>query len=198
MWGLSASILIIVVVCLMLFGSLRLALLALPPNIFPVAAVYGLMGLFKIPISSGSAMVATIALGIAVNDTMHFILYYRRKTREEGVAPRQAIIEAMDDLGRPVVLMSVVFCAGFTVFLLTDFQPLFHFGILSFVAMTSALAGDLVMLPNLLLLFDRFTPPVREPQREREASKAAPPVSVARPRPQPEPSRLSWLVQRRP
>jgi predicted RND superfamily exporter protein len=155
LWGLGSSVIIIAVVCGFLFRSLKFTLLALPPNLFPVLALYGVMGLFKIPISSGSAMVATIALGIAVNDTMHFVLHYQRLTRERGMGTRRGIVQTIGDLGRPIVLTSVVHIAGFTVFLLTDFQPLFHFGLLSSAAMTAAMLGDLFMLPNLLMLFDR-------------------------------------------
>ncbi len=134
---------IIAVLCGFLFRSFKFTLLALPPNLFPVLALYGVMGLFKIPISSGSAMVATIALGIAVNDTMHFVLHYQRLTRERGLGTRRGIEQTIADLGRPIVLTSVVHIAGFTVFLLTDFQPLFHFGLLSSAAMTAAMLGDL-------------------------------------------------------
>jgi predicted RND superfamily exporter protein len=155
LWGLGSSVVIIAVLCGFLFRSLKFTLLALPPNLFPVLALYGVMGLFKIPISSGSAMVATIALGIAVNDTMHFVLHYQRLTREQGLATRRGIVQTITDLGRPIVLTSVVHIAGFTVFLLTDFQPLFHFGLLSSAAMTAAMLGDLFMLPNLLMLFDK-------------------------------------------
>jgi predicted RND superfamily exporter protein len=155
LWGLGSSVIIIAVVCGFLFRSLKFTLLALPPNLFPVLALYGVMGLFKIPISSGSAMVATIALGIAVNDTMHFVLHYQRLTRERGFGTRRGIVQTIGDLGRPIVLTSVVHIAGFTVFLLTDFQPLFHFGLLSSAAMTAAMLGDLFMLPNLLMLFDQ-------------------------------------------
>lgn len=144
MWGLS----------MILFRSLKLSLIAILPNILPNIAVYGLMGALKIPISSGSAMVATIALGIAFNDTIHFLLCYRRLTREQGASTRQAVIHGTVELGRPIVLTSVVHVVGFLIFLLTDFQPLFHFGILSSVAMVAALAGDLILLPCLLVWFD--------------------------------------------
>ncbi|MBI2824925.1 MAG: MMPL family transporter [Planctomycetia bacterium] len=155
LWGLGSSIVIIAVLCGLMFRSVKFMLLALPPNLFPVLVLYGLMGLFKIPLSAGSAMVATIALGIAVNDTMHFVLHYERLTRERGLGTRAAVVQTITDLGRPIVLTSVIHIAGFTVFLLTDFQPLFHFGLLSSAAMTAAMMGDLFMLPNLLMLFDR-------------------------------------------
>ena len=148
LWGLGSSVIIIAVVCGFLFRSLKFTLLVLPPNLFPVLALYGVMGLFKIPISSGSAMVATIALGIAVNDTMHFVLHYQRLTREHGCGTRRGIVQTIGELGRPIVLTSVVHIAGFTVFLLTDFQPLYHFGLLSSAGHDSGHAGRFVDAPQ--------------------------------------------------
>jgi hypothetical protein len=138
-----------------LFRSVRLTLIAAVPNFFPVLAIYGAMGLLKIPINCGSAMVLTIALGIALNDTIHFLLHYRRRTREEGCSTQDAVTDTIEHLGRPIVLTSLVHIAGFLIFLLTDFQPLYHFGILASATMILALVGDLVLLPNLLVVFDR-------------------------------------------
>lgn len=153
--GLAWSLALTAALCVLLFRSLRLALIALPPNLLPIVSFFGLMGLCKIPVSSGSAMVATVALGIALNDTIHFLLHYKYLTRIMGWSTEAAVANTLEELGRPIVLTSVVHIAGFAIFLLTDFQPLFHFGILSNVCMIAALAGDLIMLPNLLLLFDR-------------------------------------------
>ncbi len=68
------------------------------------------------------------------------------------------------------MLTSVVHIAGFTVFLLTDFQPLFHFGLLSSAAMTAAMLGDLFMLPNLLMLFDQRPTAPRRPASPKPTS----------------------------
>ncbi len=155
-YGLGTSLVVMGILCGFLFRSWRLALVAVVPNVFPVLVVFGFMGLFKLPISSGSAMVATIALGIALNDTIHFMLHYRQRTRQEGMSVPAATIETVQSLGRPIVLTSVVHIAGFLIFLLTDFLPLYHFGQLSAIAMLAALLGDLVILPNLLLVFDRL------------------------------------------
>jgi len=192
--GLSLSVLIIAVLCGAMFRSPLYTILALPPNLFPVLVLYGVMGWCKIPISSGSAMVATIALGIAVNDTMHFILHYKRLTHEEGQPVARAVVDTIDDLGRPIVLTSVVHIAGFTVFLLTDFQPLYHFGLLSSAAMVAAMAGDLLMLPNLLLLLDRVNAGKQASQTADAARTAQPPHAVEAPhaaRSQPLPARES-------
>ncbi len=154
-YGLGSSFLVMGLVCVGLFKSLRLATLAILPNLFPVLFIFGVMGAAKIPISSGSAMVATIALGIALNDTIHFMLHYRMRTRMQGMPIQEAVNETLAHLGRPLVWTSLVHMAGFAIFLLTDFIPLFQFGLLSSIAMFAALIGDLVLLPNLLLVFDR-------------------------------------------
>jgi predicted RND superfamily exporter protein len=161
--GLTASLIVMAVLCGMLLGSVRLALVAALPNLFPLVFVFGVMGLtcwvgserLAIPINSGSAMVATIALGIALNDTIHFLLYYRRQTREGGLNVHEGIRRTFQHVGRPIILTSLVHVAGFSIFLLSDFQPLYHFGLLSMIAMLAALVGDLVLLPNLLVAFDR-------------------------------------------
>lgn len=158
LYGLGTSLIVMGILCGFLFRSWRLAMMAFVPNIFPILMVFGFMGLFKLPISSGSAMVATIALGIALNDTIHFLLHYRQRTRQEGMSVSAATIETVQSLGRPIVMTSVVHIAGFLIFLLTDFLPLYHFGQLSAIAMLAALVGDLVILPNLLLVFDRVPP----------------------------------------
>ncbi len=86
--GLGGSLLVMGLICIALFRSLRLALIGAVPNIFPILVVFGVMGWFDIPIGSGSAMEMTVALGIGLTDTIHFLMHYRRRTRElgEGVA----------------------------------------------------------------------------------------------------------------
>ncbi|MEX0711659.1 MAG: MMPL family transporter [Pirellulales bacterium] len=154
-WGMACSVALMMALSVLLFRSLKLATIAVLPNIVPVLGIFGLMGLFKLPISSGSAMVSTVALGIAMNDTIHFMLRYRGLTRGAGQSTELAVRRTIEDLGRPIVLTSVVHIAGFSIFLLTDFQPLYHFGILAAAAMAAALVSALVLLPNLLLVFDR-------------------------------------------
>jgi len=152
--GLVAAMIAMAALCVFLFRSLRLTLIAFLPNAFPILAVFGIMGLFDVPLNSGSAMVATIALGVGLNDTIHFVMHYKR-LRDTGEGVDIALRETYAEIGRPIVLTSIVNCVGFSIFLLSDFRPMHHFGLLGAVAMLAALAGDLLLLPNLLKLFDR-------------------------------------------
>jgi len=152
--GLIVAAVVMALLCAVLFRSLRLTLIAVLPNAFPVLVVFGLMGALGVPLNSGSAMVATVALGVALNDTVHFIMHYRRR-RLDGAGTDEALRETFGEVGRPIVLTSVVNCFGFAIFLVADFRPMFHFGLLASIAMAAALVGDLVLLPNLLKHCDR-------------------------------------------
>jgi predicted RND superfamily exporter protein len=151
--GLAVAVMVMSALCAFLFRSLRLTLIGFLPNAFPVLVVLGLMGAFSVPLNSGSAMVATVALGVALNDTIHFVMYYHRR-RLEGADTEQALSDTFGGVGRPIVVTSLVNCTGFGIFLLADFRPMYHFGLLASIAMAAALVGDLVLLPNLLKLFD--------------------------------------------
>lgn len=155
--GMTKSLLVAMaamgLVCIILFRSVKMTAIAFLPNSFPVMVVFGVMGLCGIPLNCGSAMVTTIALGVGLNDTVHFVMHYRGR-REEGADVHSALEGTFGEIGRPIVLTSVVNCAGFGIIFLSDFLPMSHFGLLAAVAMIAALVGDLVLLPNLLLLFD--------------------------------------------
>jgi len=151
--GLGAALVIMPVLCLLFFRSLRLTLLAFLPNAFPILVIFGVMGTFGIPLNSGSAMVSTVALGIGLVDTIHFVMYYRRR-RLEGDNARDAVANTFAGVSRPMILTSLTTCLGFGIFLLSDFRPLYDFGLLASTAMIVALVGDLVLLPNLLKLLD--------------------------------------------
>ncbi len=164
-WGVTVSVIVMALVCVVLFRSVRLAAIAAGPNAFPILVVYGFMGALGIPITSGSAMVATVSIGM--NQTIYFLMRYRKLTRERGMNTDTALHEAFVKIGRPVVLTSLVFTAGFLIFLVSDFLPLYHFGLLTSIAMFAGMTGDVVLLPCLLRTFDRV--PSHAPQLEELA-----------------------------
>jgi predicted RND superfamily exporter protein len=141
-------------VCVVLFRSWRLGTIAFFPNAFPILIVYGYMGAVGVALSSGSAMVATVSLGM--NQTIFIILRYRKMTREQGCDIDTALRETFVHIGRPVVFTCLVFTLGFLIFLVSDFLPLHNFGLLTSIAMLAGLVGDLLFLPCLLRTFDRL------------------------------------------
>jgi predicted RND superfamily exporter protein len=97
-------------------------------------------------------MIAGIALGIAVNDTLHILIHFQRE-RHAGASPAAAMGTTFDAVGPATLLTTLVAASGFLVLSLSDFMPLLFFGVLTSLTLLAALVGDLLLLPALLLLF---------------------------------------------
>ena len=135
---------------LVFLRDLRLALVAMPANLFPVLVVFGAMGALGIPLDVATATVAAIVLGVAVDDTIHLLVHVRRGLPEYGA--RGALLRSAAGAGRSVVVTSVVLALGFAVLLFASVQTVFAFGLLTALAALGALVGDLVLLPLALRL----------------------------------------------
>lgn len=127
------------------FRSLRAGLMSLVPNVLPVFATLGLMGFFGVPLDVATVTVASIALGIVVDDTIHLLDRYLSKGRTLG-----ALQAALQHAGRPILFSSLAVAAGFMAFTAAPFRPTFHFGVLVATTSLFALACDLLVLPALL------------------------------------------------
>jgi hypothetical protein len=152
--GLAVAVALMPLLCLVLFRSVRLTLVSFLPNAFPMLVLFGLMGALGVPLNSGSAMVSTIALGIAVNETVLIVMNYQRR-RLEGTPCARAMGETFGSIGRPILLAAFANAVGFGIFIFSDFKPMYHFGLLAALTFAAALVGDFVLLPNLLALADR-------------------------------------------
>ena len=133
----------------LLFVSLRAGLIALLPNLFPVAILFGVMALVGIPLNAGTSMVAAIALGICVDDTMHVMSRFHKelKQHETRTAALTAMIRAE---AVPIFATSIGLAAGFAVFATSSFQPVVNFGLLSAMVIMVALVATFVLTPLLL------------------------------------------------
>lgn len=145
---------IIFLFMLVLFRSVKVALLSLVPNVLPILWCYGLMGFAGIPLSTGTSVIAAMALGIVVDDTVHILARYQQN-RARGIDVRDSILEVFAATGRPVILTGVTNFFGFLVLAFSSFAPLIHLGWLTALTMLTALSGDLIVMPALLVLFDR-------------------------------------------
>jgi hypothetical protein len=121
----------------------------LVPNVVPVLYSFGLMGLLDIPLSTGTAMVATVAIGIAVDDTVHNMVTYSRQLNEHH-DQRIAVIRTMAIQGRPIVFISLALAAGFGVLAFSQFVPTVHLAFLSAFVMIAAMVSELVLAPILM------------------------------------------------
>jgi predicted RND superfamily exporter protein len=129
--------------------SLRQGLIALVPNLFPIVLTFGVMGWLGIPLSTATFPVANIALGIAVDDTIHFLLRYQA-LRRTGQGIDRALRGTIRAELRPILATSVVIGCGYLVMMLSPLRANAEAGLLFAIAIFSALLADLVLTPVLL------------------------------------------------
>lgn len=146
--GLAATAILLAIVAV--FRSLRLGLIAMVPNIVPVVVFFGVLGFGVAPLSIPTSLIGSIALGIAIDDSMHFLVAYRRQ-RERGLTPEAAAEVCIASVGRPIVMTSIMIVIGFLVILASGFATLQEFGALTALTMAICLATDLLLLPALLV-----------------------------------------------
>ncbi|MCP4133842.1 MAG: MMPL family transporter [bacterium] len=142
---------IIFIMMLIVCRNVKLALLSMIPNLFPVAITLGYMGWFNIPLTATTIMIASITLGIAVDDSIHFIVSLRRKVGA-GHDMKTALLEVYGDIGKPILITSLLLFMGFGVLMLGSTLPTQFFGILTAFSMLIALVGDIFILPALILV----------------------------------------------
>ncbi|MCM2371555.1 efflux RND transporter permease subunit [Aporhodopirellula aestuarii] len=151
--GLASSLAVgmgaICLVMMLLFRSVKLGLLAMIPNMIPVAVNYAMLGLVDISLNAATSITGCIAIGIAVDDTIHFMVTYRKKLTELNDV-QAAIHATLNAVGRPMMTTSVILCCGFSVLMLSNFLPVISLGLLVAVTMVVCLLCDLVFLPVLL------------------------------------------------
>ncbi len=139
--------------------SIPLTLISMIPNVFPIMMTLGVMGWFNIPLDVATIMIASVVIGIAVDDTIHFITWYRRNI-SNGLGNSVALKRAYKDVGRPIIITSLVLSCGFMVLILGTVRPTQTFGVLTAFSMLTALVGDLLVLPALI----RFINPLKAPE----------------------------------
>ena len=139
----------IFVVLALLFKSWRVGLTALVPNLLPVLFFFGYMGWTGTPLNMTTSLVASVVLGLAVDNAVQFIVRFRRVQPNFG-SVREAIVESKRLSGRPIIYANVTIAAAFAVFALSNFWPVATFGVLSAVTILGCLVEDLVLLPARL------------------------------------------------
>jgi predicted RND superfamily exporter protein len=140
---------LIAVVMVGWFRSLRAGLLTMFPNVFPAAVIFGYMGWRGLIVDIGSMMTASVAMGIAVDDTVHFLTWFRRGL-QDGLSRRDALIDAYQRCAQAMTQTTTIAGLSLLVFVFSSFQPVSQFGLLMFVLLVAALVGDLIFLPALL------------------------------------------------
>ena len=147
--GFFTALAIIFVLMLLWLRSLRLALLSLVPNVFPVVVMLAVMGALGIHLDIATATVAAIVVGVSIDDTVHFLLQWRR-AETEGLDWEASVERTFENAGIPAVITTLLLMVGYPILMLADVKTVVSFGLLTSVAAAAALFGDLVILPLLL------------------------------------------------
>lgn len=147
--SLATMTVLLFLIVTILFLSVPCGIYSLIPNLIPAALVFGLMGLFSLPLNVGTCMVAAITLGIAIDDTLHLLVRYNRelKVLKNEFKAMQASLRGEF---LPVLSTSLALACGFLILLLSSFAPVRQFGLLSAIVIAFALLSDLMVTPVLL------------------------------------------------
>ena len=143
------AFLAISIVMVVLLRNPKAGMVSMIPNIFPVVVIFGLMGWTNILVDIGTMMTASVAMGVAVDDTIHFLTWFRRGL-DQGMDRKQAIMLSYDRCATAMTQTTLIGGLGLAVFGLSTFMPTQRFGILMLTLMVAALVGDLVFLPAIL------------------------------------------------
>jgi predicted RND superfamily exporter protein len=153
-YSLSLAILLVSIVMLMIFKQIRIVWVFLLPNILPVILVVGLMGWIGISIDIGVAIAGAIIIGVAVDDTIHFLVKYF-DARERGLSLEDSFDEVLKYAGKAILFTTIILSLAFSIFAFSLFAPNQNFGIVTAFALIVALIVDLLLLPALLSLTEK-------------------------------------------
>ncbi|MDR4509790.1 MAG: MMPL family transporter [Candidatus Brocadiaceae bacterium] len=132
--------------------SIKVGLISIIPNLIPITITLGVMGFQGIRLDAATIMIASIAVGISVDDTIHFFYRFKKELSVDGDYP-VAISRTLQRVGKTAVFTSLSAIFGFLVFCFSGFKPIQYFGLLTSITMFNALVADLLISPSCLMLF---------------------------------------------
>ncbi|MBT8151284.1 MAG: MMPL family transporter [Gammaproteobacteria bacterium] len=153
----SYSLVFVMIACFMCisFGSIKVGMLSMVPNLAPVVLTLGTMGWLGIPLDYMKMMLATIAIGIAVDDTIHLVTRYRKRFLETG-SYEKALSDSLDDVGPALIITTIILVGAFSAYFFSSTTILASFGALLAAAIAIALLADLFLMPVLLMKLKPF------------------------------------------
>jgi membrane protein len=154
-WSLALAILLIAVIMAYMFRSFKMIIISLIPNLLPLLITAGLMGYLGIPLKPSTILVFSIAFGISVDDTIHFLAKYRLELVARNWKISKSVYGALRETGISMFYTSVVLLSGFSVFLLSSFGGTKALGGLISTTLLFAMMTNLILLPSLLLALER-------------------------------------------
>jgi predicted RND superfamily exporter protein len=167
-----AGLLVVSMVC---FGNITGGLVSMIPNVFPVVVIFGLMGHAGVMVDIGSMMTASVAMGVAVDDTIHFLNWFRLGLNK-GLDRRAAIEQSYQRCAAAMTQTTLIGGLGLSVFAISTFTPTQRFGVLMLTLLSAALVGDLIFLPAILISpLGRLFSPAKKKNPEKQVSRPVEP-----------------------
>ncbi len=154
--SLGIAIVLIAIIMAFLFSSLRMVFVSLIPNLLPLLFTASIMGFFGISIKPSTILIFSIAFGISVDDTIHYLAKYRQELSQHSLNLREACILALKETGVSMIYTSIVLFFGFGVFTASSFGGTVALGLLVSITLLIAMASNLILLPSLILSFDNW------------------------------------------
>ena len=145
---------LIATIMALLFGSVRMILISLIPNLIPLIVTAGIMGLVGIPLKPSTAIIFSIVFGISVDDSIHFLAKYRQELKSRQFFVPLAISKSIRETGTSMIYTSVILLFGFIIFAGSSFGGTQNLGILTSLTLLVAMLTNLTVLPALLMVFD--------------------------------------------
>jgi uncharacterized protein len=155
--SLALAIVLISLIMALMFSSWQMVVMSLTPNIIPLIFTAAVMGFSDIPIKASTILVFSIAFGISVDNTIHFLAKYRQELKATGWDIKKSVILALSETGVSMLYTSVVLFFGFGIFAVSSFGGTRAMGILVSLTLVVAVISNLILLPTLLFSLDRLT-----------------------------------------
>ena len=152
--SLLIAFVVISIVMALLFRNVRMILISIIPNLVPLCITAGIMGYFGIPLKPSTALIFSIAFGISVDDSIHFLAKYRMELFNNKFFVARALSVSLRETGASMIYTSIVLFCGFIIFAFSEFGGTVALGILTSTTLLFAMFTNLILLPSLLLIFD--------------------------------------------
>ncbi|MEK6476469.1 efflux RND transporter permease subunit [Catalinimonas sp. 4WD22] len=157
---------LIALIMAMLFGSFRMILISLVPNLIPLIITAGIMGFVGIPLKPSTAIIFSIVFGISVDDSIHFLAKYRQELKLHKAFVPIAISKSLRETGTSMIYTSIILFFGFIIFAGSSFGGTMYLGILTSLTLLIAMFTNLTVLPALLMAFDNGKGLVKKHEQE--------------------------------
>lgn len=148
-------LIILFIMFLILFKNLKVAIIALITNLIPISAIFGIMGWLNIPLDIMTITIASISIGVGVDDTIHYIHRFKEEFKFD-YNYKKAMERTHRSTGNAMYYTSMVIILGFSILILSNLIPTIYFGLLTVIVMATLLASAILLLPRLLIIFKPY------------------------------------------